>query len=515
MQPEYKEEHSMAQALSQSCPPTGKNLIPDHLNTAPDYFCTWQVQLYRCNDAGPQGQRDCLTEQSIFGHEKGEGWARLHPEARQDLIFLMDDSWDVPIGALKDQSPEYGSQLLAQDKFPSFVTPGRCNETAMRKLNDAIRSYGWRGMGGWICAQQAPRFQDADPGRYWEERLRWSENAGWLYWKIDWGMECHSYAFRRMLTEMRYRYAPHLRMEQAMINELIPYADTFRTYDVFTLMGIPCTLEKLNVDLRYDAAPGYLGLINCMDEVYIAAALGCAIDVTRHGMVGPLPDGRPDSSFPDLHRRLKYRMDEVTRTVRWHRIAPPFAVNGRETAISGERLEDCWQVEDYTQEIEGWWKFRNGDRISRSAPARFSRGLPLPRVTPDENGDVPYVVCARYPEGAISIGTMGRARERRFWTPRCHITLDAQHACCRSLPYDGFFGIFGEYASLTLLTPLAQEGKRVWAQDLLGTEAVDITDAVKLGNGEVYLSGQLIHQLGTQCAHSGDLSDPGLLIRLI
>ena len=60
----------MAQALSQSCPPTGKNLIPDHLNTAPDYFCTWQVQLYRCNDAGPQGQRDCLTEQSIFGHEK-------------------------------------------------------------------------------------------------------------------------------------------------------------------------------------------------------------------------------------------------------------------------------------------------------------------------------------------------------------------------------------------------------------------------------------------------------------
>ena len=62
---------------------------------------------------------------------------------------------------------------------------------------------------------------------------------------------------------------------------------------------------------------------------------------------------------------------------------------------------------------------------------------------------------------------------------------------------------------------MAQEGKRVWAQDLLGTEAVDITDAVKLGNGEVYLSGQLIHQLGTQCAHSGDLSDPGLLIRLI
>ena len=76
------------------------------------------------------------------------------------------------------------------------------------------------------------------------------------------------------------------------------------------------------------------------------------------------------------------------------------------------------------------------------------------------------------------------------------------------------------FVALLLARPLARKFltpgyQPTNADRILGTEAVDITDAVKLGNGEVYLSGQLIHQLGTQCAHSGDLSDPGLLIRLI
>lgn len=490
------------------------NLIPDTVNTSPDYFCTWQIQLYRCNDAGPQGQRDCLTEQSIFGNEKGEGWAYLHPEARRDLIFLMDDSWDVSIGALKDSSPEYGSQILARDKFPSFAKEGRSNETAMALLNERIKAAGWRSMGGWICAQQAPLFAGQDPGEYWKERLEWSERAGWLYWKIDWGADCKNYYFRRALTEMRFRYAPHLRMEQAMIPGLIPYADTFRTYDVFTLMGIPRTLEKLNVDLRYDAAPGYLGLINCMDEVYIAASLGCAIDVTRHGIVGALPDGRPDPAFPDLHRNLKSRMDEVTRTVRWHRIAPAFSANGRDTQISEERLEDTWLVVDYTREIEAWWRFRNGDLLKNSAPARFARSLPLPEVKPDEHHDVPYVMCARYPEGAVSIGTQGRTRDRRFWTPLCDITVDASAAGCSKLPYAGVFGIFGEYGTLTIRTPLAQAGKRVLAQDLLGDAAEDVTDQVVMGGGELKLSGEFIHRIGTAAAHANDVSDPGLILKI-
>ena len=492
-------------------PNTGKNLIPDTVNPSPDYFCTWQAQLYRCNNAGPQGQRDCMTEESIFGNGVGEGWAALHPDARRDMIFLMDDSWDIPIGQVKEPGPDYGSLILNREKFPSFVKDDS-NQRAMARLIEAIREAGWRAMGGWICAQQAPAFTKEDPGRYWEERLRSTEDAGWKYWKVDWGHDCNSYAFRRMLIELRHRYAPHVWMEQAMIPSLIPYADTFRTYDVFTLMGIPCTLEKLNVDLRYDAAPGYLGLINCMDEVYIAAALGCAIDVTRHDMGPRLPDGRPDPAFPDLHRRLKTRMDEVTRTVRWHRIAPAFPVNGSGTRIDENRLTDTWEVKNYLEEIEAWWKFRDGDHIGRSAPARFARGLPLPEVTPDENGDVPYACAALYPEGAVSVGTFGRTRDHRYFTPRCEITLDASGADRPGKPYDGYFGVFGEYESLTLLTPHARAGARVLMQDLLGKEAYDVTDRVELSDGRVRVPGNVIHEIGTCRAHPGDTSEPGLVM---
>ena len=39
---------------------TSVNLIPDTSNTSPDYYCTWQTQLYACSNIGPQGQRRTL-----------------------------------------------------------------------------------------------------------------------------------------------------------------------------------------------------------------------------------------------------------------------------------------------------------------------------------------------------------------------------------------------------------------------------------------------------------------------
>ena len=123
-------------------PLTNVNLVPDTVNTSPDYFCSWQVQLYHCNNAGPQGQRDCLTEDVIFGsgdeaadRKVGSGWANhLYKDARRDLIFVMDDCWDVPVGGLKDKDPWYGSQILAKSKFPSFVKDGVSNQDAMKAL---------------------------------------------------------------------------------------------------------------------------------------------------------------------------------------------------------------------------------------------------------------------------------------------------------------------------------------------------------------------------------------------
>lgn len=491
------------------------SLVPDTPNTSPDYFFTWQAQLYLCNNTGPQGQRDCLTENALLGDGENPGFADLHPDSRKDLIFLLDDSWDVPIGGLPHQSLYYGSLLLAKDKFPSFIKEGVTNQQAMANLNQAIQKRGWRGVGGWICAQQAPLFAGEDPGKYWEDRLTWSENAGWLYWKIDWGTDMNNYAFRRMLVEMRYRFAPNVLIEQAMIPSLIPYSDAFRTYDVLAIMSIPCTLEKLAMCLNYQAAPGYLGLINCEDEVYIAAALGCAIGTSRHNIGTLLPNGQPDPSFPDLHRRLKTKIDEVTRALRWHRIAPAFSVNGQDTQIDTQLLQDSWQVNDYLAEVEAWWKYRNGDLIERAAPARIARSLPLPSVTPDQEGQIPYVVCAKHPNGAVSIATLGRTNKRQFKTPLCAITLDARLDDPSLVPYSGTFGIFGEYETLTILTNLATPEKRVYAQDLLSDTALDITDALLLKEGSLQLPGKLIHQIGTLCAHPEDTSEPGLMLKIM
>ena len=177
-------------------------------------------------------------------------------------------------------------------------------------------------------------------------------------------------------------------------------------------------------------------------------------------------------------------------------------------------MYDTWLVEDYLQEIEAWWKFRDGDLIKRDAPARFGRGLPLPQVSPDENGVVPYVVASRHPQGAVSIATLGRSMHRRFVTPVCDVALDASAASHPGQPYDGYFGIFGEYKSLTILTPHAQIGKRILMQDLLSDHALDVTEQVTLENGKITIPGSLIHQIGTHCAHPGDNSDPGLILVL-
>ncbi len=499
----------------EKCPLSGINLIPDTVNTSPDYFCTWQVQLYHCNNAGPQGQRDCMTEDCIFGtgdeakdRKDGIGWAsHLYKDARRDLIFLMDDCWDVPIGGKMHEHPYYASQILAKDKFPSFAKDGVENRDAMKALAKKVTSLGWRGLGGWICIERCHAMPGESDESFWKERLIQSDYAGWKYWKIDWGDDCRKMEVRRLITELRLKYAPNLIAEQAMLPDLIPYADSFRTYDVFTLLAIPITLEKLSVDLAYDAAPGHLGYINCMDEVYTAAALGCSIDVTRHNMVGNLPDGRPDPSFPALHRNLKTKTDEVTRTVRWHRIAPAFGVNGSETFIDENKMTDTWDVHEQAKEIEAWWKYRDGDHIERTGPARISRGLTPPEAVPDAEGLVPYMVSSLHPCGCASVATLSRTLGRRFFTPLCDVTQNVKDA--------SLIGIFGYYKSLCLESGAVKKTSRILMQDILLDEAYDVTAFCEISDGKVILPGGLISEIGRMGNHEGETSEPGAALKIV
>ena len=75
-------------------------------------------------------------------------------------------------------------------------------------------------------------------------------------------------------------------------------------------------------------------------------------------------------------------------------------------------------------------------------------------------------------------------------------------------------GVFGRYGSLTLRYPYALGKVRVLAQDLAAHEAVDITGRVKVEGNKMTVPGSVIAEVGLSAASEGDVSDPGLVLKL-
>ena len=53
-----------------------ENLIPNTVNPSPDYYCTWQTQLYATCDGKPAAQRAVIGERALFDSESVDGQAR-------------------------------------------------------------------------------------------------------------------------------------------------------------------------------------------------------------------------------------------------------------------------------------------------------------------------------------------------------------------------------------------------------------------------------------------------------
>lgn len=491
---------------------TDINLVPDTVNTTPDYYCTWQTQLYASCNGKPEGQRAIIDENSLFNKEKPYGWAYFYEKARRDLILVMDDSWDVPVNSDKEY---FGSLVLNGEKFPEAVNNAENNTAALKNLTDRILSLGWKGLGGWICAQKAPKIgEKVTDEDYWRERLIAANDAGFSYWKVDWGGQCKSVDFRLMLTALGKKYAPNLTVEHAMIKEIIPKCDIFRTYDVPAIMSIPMTMEKLAdiLSVTPKAEGENKGLINCEDEVCIAAAGGFAMGVMRHPYSGDFMNGKKDMSFPAVHRNLKTKMYEVLRALRWHRIAPAFGADNENVQVSEKTLTDNWIFENMENELEDWWlvhPFTKDDikdgGFTKSAPSAISRGCNLPEIEPDEKGDIPYCVAAKNPNGAFSLVTLGRTRGREYKIPECNVSVQTGNS--------KIIGVFGEYRNLTLKTEL--EGiDCIFIQDLAGDTAYDVSGQVEISGDKVIIPGELIKEIGTECQPNADTSEPGVVIRL-
>ena len=240
-----------------------------------NYFCTWSVQNYqygcganRLDPAELEGARgaaharESMNQQRILGPD---GWARrFHPDARRGLYFLLDDGWDVPDPA---DDAWFGSLILNADRFPD--APKEPWER-LAWLNGELKALGWRGLGLWVAAQEAPALGGgamtaAEQERYWAERLEWSERAGVEYWKVDWGAHAGEPEFRANLTRWARRIAPHLTIEHALcrgpINDgpdgrlpaedaqkeaaLLETADVVRTYDILQPLSAVQTMERV------------------------------------------------------------------------------------------------------------------------------------------------------------------------------------------------------------------------------------------------------------------------------
>lgn len=473
------------------------SLVPTRPSTAPDYLCTWNLQGYVISYDPPSNMRSAMVEANIFGQGPYQNWISFYPQIRRDLYFVMDDSWDVP---LENNNAYMGSAEVNEERFPSLKgTPTK----RLKQLTERIKSAGWKGAGGWICAQKPESAKDIPEEEYWTSRLKDAHLAGFSYWKVDYGRNERNTEWRRMLTRLGRQFAPHLEMEHAMNPECVEFSDVFRTYDVENIIAQSTTIQRVANLLPLRATGGAKGIINCEDEPYIAVGLGCAIGIMRHPFVGNLPNGRQDDVFPPVGHNYKRCLDEVVRAVRWHRLALPFGVND-DAQIDNVNLNDYWEI----HENETWNHAHSpGTVLRESAPARIARNMPLPEVM-DTTFDRPFILASTYPNNAIAVAAIGRALGRDYVEKAVAVTVVGRD---QGAP----IGLFGYFKEVTIVYPSKIKSvKRVLAQDLAGDTPVDITKDVQIHRNSLVIPGRVIHKVGLMCSSEGDLSGPGMVVKL-
>jgi len=460
-----------------------RGMFPVRSRDSLNYWCTWSSQ----NDiAGRKGTakgltakdfegaagaalaRDEMNEDTLLG--KG-GLCDAFPALRGDLYLVLDDGWDVPYGAGRESIRDFGSLTLDTTRFPSFTgTPAE----RLQKLNDAVKSRGWKGLGIWVAPQlcheqfgvkyeEAPSLHEA----YWRERILWSRHADVRYWKVDWGKDSASVSCRSMMTELGKRLFPELVIEHtfplmpingepkqgtvrfaeqeaalAKAKAILSFSEAYRSYDVTDDRLSACsTLDRLS-----EMLPFSYGVVNCEDELYVGAALGCAVGIMR-------------SVYGKGRSQRSERLDEVTAALRWQTYAPAFAGGVLET--SDELLYDeCFFTRNDT-----WYGEIMDTTVTQAAPAVMARNTALPTVEPTERA--PFVLAAQNPTGAYALAAVKRYRYREN-------TEMPRVACFADTPER--VGIFGDFETVTL--SFSQKPTAMTVQSLAGGEvrSVELSD---------------------------------------
>jgi hypothetical protein len=427
------------------------------------YFSTWMTQNYSGTDGslqtgteGGRRARDLMNEQSLFAPN---GWAELLPKgARPHLSLLLDDGWDVPYGSANPGTIErFGSLVVDRARFPSLAGPPA---DRLRALCDHVRTYGWAGLGLWVASQmEGDTSENIDERteqcrRYYERRVEWSRQADVRIWKLDWGLRGDRPGFRPWLLDLARGEWSELVVENTRgagpVNvmpgrtggfasdetvrreylEAYEYSDLFRTYDVTAQLAVPSTIARVTELLRTRSRAR--GIINCEDELYLAAAIGCSVGVMRSevwpsGSAASTADARHGSTHrldeenaapnagADPHR-YGARLTEVLRALAWLDEAPPFRTADETLAVSDAWLEDSWLF----RSGETWCPPIVGHLVEERAPAVVARNAPLPRVSC--RNEPPYIAAACHPTGRYALAAMPRTHhDRGAYQPRAAV----------------------------------------------------------------------------------------------
>ncbi|MDP0492553.1 MAG: hypothetical protein Q7Q71_16020 [Verrucomicrobiota bacterium JB023] len=525
---------SISMALLALALPTGAderpNLVPSEPASAPNYWCTWYAQNYwigRGSDLTSlkgvtnQAAREELTYQTVF--DAKEGWATSYlPRGREDYIFLIDHGWQTKQEEERIAGgPAFFNMITDPRDFPPYAELHP--KERLKQFNEDIKALGWNSLGLWVR------------GNITEEQARtfveWSRYAGITYWKIDGGNDGGNYfstrAKEELYPELMLEYItgaggninpkwneelssyPSVydfggKLRNAML-EMVQNTDVFRTYDASPLLMSSTTLRRTHDILKQTQQQSkYRAVLNVQDDCNVAVGLGVLVASKRH-------PNRNERTYQgkDLHhqlsgpRRMQERTNEAERFGRWARIAPAFpAGEGVYLASEEELIDRC----EFT-EWDTWASATYGKMVSQSAPAIMARNMPLPKV--ESEGPTPFVCATTYPNGATGIATEGRvSSEKRWFEPRARVSVMVKDA---SQPV----GIVGRYQDLELeFAGSIESVDHVWAQDLLAESAEDIRNEIRIEGHRLIIPGTLIDRIGTSAGDEGDLSAPGMVLKL-
>lgn len=472
--------------------------------------------------------QDYLNEARLMGCG---GWAQTQfPSLRSELYLVIDQGWDVPYNThLIAKRHRFGSLELPKDRFPHYASLGK---KGLECLANDITALGWKGLGLWVAAQCVG---DGDPhfyslkGQarkdYWMRKVEDSLEAGIRYWKVDWGYCASDPQFCDLLTSCveslggplwvehskgagplndfdvpwdgppqlgHGRYAGWGNVKENAL-KLLETSMVLRTYDVTEQLSVATTLDRVSELLSGARHLSSAGILNCEDEVYIAAVLGCSMGVMRSSLwVETL-------GVNYNPRQLDRKLTEVERAINWHRLAPPFSAEKNCLSISKELLTDSWLFHSG----DTWNTCALGKEISQHAPAIIARGMGLPTVV--SSATSPYVIASRHPNGSTSVATLPRTfPQRPAETCRAEVTLDV-------LDLNKPLGVFGHFKSLVLnfREPLR---KSIYARDLAGGRWHILHPEPIQNHYSVRIDGAIIDKIGTEQNREGDISEPGLMI---